>query len=234
MEERGVASVAIGKSYRDMAVKSIKSVRLFWDGPIFIIADENDERLVKMGVTIKVVPCDKRFGSRFWKTQIGLFAPFNHGVFIDCDVVAVNSFERIWYEPFNADIGLCADLRPTLDEAAFYSKRHYRYDPNEVDRTLEFCGMATTHYNSGVFVFRKNEITKSLFQTWHSEWSVFKMYDQFSLARSISLTQARVRTLPQRYNMSPAPFKTCADATEKGIVFLHFWGQTKKQFMQYK
>lgn len=233
MEERGVVTIAIGRTYREMAVKSIASLRKFYDGPIFVISDADDRRMLRLGATIKVVPYDKSFGTRIWKTQVGLVSPFKHSIFVDCDVLAVNSFDRMWYEPHEADIGLCQDMRPTLDEAAYYSTRHYRYDPCEVNRTLEMCGMATTHHNSGIFTWKHGHASRHLFQAWHCEWGIFKKFDQFALARALAQTEADVRVMPLRYNTSPAKYKTSAAAADAGIVFLHFWGQTKKQFLEY-
>lgn len=234
MEERGVISVAIGKSYRDMAVKGLTSVRKFWSGPILLISDKEDPRIKALGVVTKVVSCERSFATRFWKTQVGLIAPFKHAIFIDCDVLVVNSFDRLWYEPHRSTLAICSDLRPTLDEAAYYSGRHYRYKPEEVDETLTRCGTATPHYNSGIFVWKRSYKAKRLFKTWHRQWKTFKMYDQFALARSIAIVKPKIRELPNRYNASPAAFKNTAEAAKASIVFLHFFGQTKKQFMDFE
>jgi hypothetical protein len=91
---------------------------------------------------------------------------------------------------------MVVDLVPTLGLCDHISEEEKNY-------TLQYLPESTTHFNSGVILWRNTTQTQSLFELWNREWLKFKKQDQLALVRAINKAEFSVQSLPCIYNISP-------------------------------
>jgi glycosyltransferase involved in cell wall biosynthesis len=77
-------------------------------------------------------------------------------------------------------------------------------------------------YNSGVILWRRNEATDRLFETWGREWSRFGRIDQGALARALKSSAPALHALSSIWNSTPNRFASIKAARRAGVRILHF------------
>jgi hypothetical protein len=156
------------------------------------------------------------FLSRAVKTQLANFSPYKETLFLDVDILPIQSIDRLWEYLDKGDFAMVRDRNPTVALCDHISQE-------EIDYTLKILPGHTPHFNSGVMLWRNTLENQQLFWMWHQEWQAFRQQDQLALVRALHGTQQPIVALPTTYNMSPmdaAPLM----AQNIEVQLLHCWG----------
>jgi hypothetical protein len=162
----GIVYVATGKfNYVVSCGCSILSVKRFSDVPITILTDSPVVEALSSIADVKVVkiPDDPKliYPSRWVKTQLAKFTPYDRTLFLDSDILCVDRFDELW--DYSDDLIIAADVYPV------------KY----ID------GVRYAYYNTGVILFDRNK-TVDLFEDWHNRWLETGKWDQPSFAVALS------------------------------------------------
>lgn len=156
-------------------------------------------QLAKINIFIKsiVVPEDERLEramvSRWLKISLNNLNLFDETLYLDSDVLPVKPIDEIWSFLELGDILISPDRFPQVSECKHIS-------PEEIDYTLKICPPDSIQYNGGVLLWKKSPQTQTLFDTWQTEWRIFKQQDQLALCRAIQTTKTEIVHLPRQYN----------------------------------
>jgi hypothetical protein len=182
---------------------SILSLRQYWKGGISVLTSIP---LVELEFLAEFLDVDliavftpempPRFQSRFIKTSLGRFTPYDHSIFLDLDTIVSQSVDRL----FEYEMAMAIDARPTVGESMKYLRELNYCEEAESQQTLDICSAEFPHYNSGVFVWKTGDASQRLFDRWHQEWRIFGERDQAALARTLVSTNIKPTVLPSRYN----------------------------------
>lgn len=195
---RGVLYQATGlRRYQVFCACSIRSLRdVGWHGAVRVLVSEmprNPGVFNELNAELVQVevPSKKDEPSRWIKTRLDKYSPFDTTLFLDCDVIALQNLHEIWNELGAADIALAQDVSdvehvaPRMrNEAAF-------------TRAL---GISGAQSNSGVLLWRRGESSQKLFEVWNREWQRFGRFDQLALLRALHETKNERATLAPRFN----------------------------------
>ncbi len=154
--------------------------------------------------------------SRWLKTQINTYSPYDETLFLDADILPLVNLSSLWPYLDQGNVAMATDRMAEIGLCDHVTQA-------EVEFTLEQLSPQTTHFNSGVLLWRRTVTTEALFTQWHCEWQRFGQQDQLALARAIDRTQTRVVPLPQSYNLSPRDAEPLIKKGET-IHMLHCWG----------
>ncbi|MDA0267329.1 MAG: putative nucleotide-diphospho-sugar transferase [Cyanobacteria bacterium] len=225
MLERGVIYLAVNHhSYLEAALISAVALRA-QDGqiPIIIISnlpDLNYLPLERYAITPRclepLIMADSMGLSRWLKTQINAYSPYDETLFLDADMLPLGNLSSLWPYLDQGDIAMATDRMAEIGLCDHVA-------PEEVQFTLDRLSPHTTHFNSGVLLWRRTATTEALFAQWHQEWQRFRRHDQLALARAIDRTQTAVVQLPHHYNLSPRDAEPRIKRGEP-IHLLHCWG----------
>jgi hypothetical protein len=207
---RGIVLIANGErdSFRiSFLLSSLRKVNYL--GPIVTIADHN--RL--------------SFESRWYKTQLARFSPFEETLFLDADTIAMQSFNELWDLLQKSDLWMARDMHTVIDQAI--NDKTSRASAQERIETHACCESSQPFFNSGVILFRKTDKVINLFKHWHEEWERFRTIDQFAAARSMKLTGFFPAELPKRYNHALRRYR---QAPSNDVTFLHCWGYPRNRY----
>jgi len=207
---RGIVLIANGERDRlrvDFLLRSLQKAG--YTGSIVTIADEG-----KAG-----------FESRWYKTQLDRFSPFEETLFLDADIVAMQSFNEIWDYLSRGELWMARDMHTQLGHAL--GDKTSRANSDERAETRALCDSAQPFFNSGVILFHKTEAVRTFFDQWHTEWARFRNVDQFAAARSMKTTGFAPSELPRRYNH---PLRRYRQAPSPDVTFLHCWGYPRKRY----
>lgn len=225
MVDRGVIYLAINHhSYLEAALVSAVALRVqAVHIPIIIISNLLSLNRLPLD-RYAITPCcvgspllSSSLGqSRWLKTQINAYSPYDETLFLDADILPLNDLSSLWPYLDLGDMAMAADRMPEIGYCDHIA-------PAEVEFTLERLAPHTVHFNSGVMLWRRTATTEALFTQWHREWQRFGQQDQLALARAIDLTQASVQQLPRGYNLSPRDAEPLIKRGET-VHLLHCWG----------
>jgi hypothetical protein len=225
MTDRGIIYLAVQQQeYLEAALISAITLRQQAPQiPITIVSDLYDLKyldLNKFGLRGKLVTTSPNLSglarSRSLKTQINTYSPYQETLFLDADILPVGNIAGIWSYLEQADLAMACDRLPEIwlcDHVA----------PPEKEFTLDCLPTHTTHFNSGVMLWRRTPETTRLFSLWHQEWQRFQQQDQLALARAICLSQTPINVIPNSYNISPRDAEPLIKQG-KTIHLLHCWG----------
>jgi len=101
---RGICYVSVGDDYHSLLETSLQSLRLFYDGPVAVVTDQESNALTKLSVRYKAqiitAPVPNNLGnharSRWIKTSIVKWTPFDMTAYIDCDTIICNRVDEIF------------------------------------------------------------------------------------------------------------------------------------------
>lgn len=154
--------------------------------------------------------------SRSLKTQVNHYSPYQESLFLDADILPIRSIDGLWYYLDQVDMAIAEDRLSPIHLCDHIARE-------ELEFTLSLLPRNTTHFNSGVLLWRRTEVTDRLFSYWHREWQRFQQQDQLALARAIDATQTAVSKIPRSYNISPRDAEPLLKRGE-AVHLLHCWG----------
>jgi len=205
---KGVYIVAYGGPARKMAERCIKSIQEHMpDLEIALAADSP----LGMGETYLEIP-DLDIGGRSVKTQIYELAPkWEYVLYLDADteVVADISFlfdllEDGW------DMSIC--INPDKYHIARNMVRPDNKD--ECEETFKECGTdELIQLQGGMFSFKRNYRTATLFRSWHNEWQRWGKRDQGALLRAMHKHPVKLYMLGNEWNTSTRYFPNYMERT---------------------
>jgi Nucleotide-diphospho-sugar transferase len=189
--------------------------------PVTLICDRpitDPITLQNYGITVIEVSTQpgSGFQSRNLKTRLFDLSPYTETLYIDSDILPLKPIDPIWAYFDQADMVMALDRLPTIGECDHIGTVEKTY-------TLESLPASTTHYNSGVMLWRKTPVTQALFWQWQQEWTRFQKQDQLALVRAIAQIQLPIAQLPVNYNTSPIDAAPVL-LPRNEVYFLHCWG----------
>jgi hypothetical protein len=163
-ESRGIITIAIGEKYAKQAKSLACSCMLHSPWTIRAVITDRTELLAPYYDII--IPYKAGYGQPFsLKTQLYKFSPFNETAYIDADSLLISELDSLW--------GFL-DSRSFVYEGKTYTTGFWYYDIAQVMEWLNVPWIPK--FNSGMFLFKKDEAAQSIFDTAHrlmSEGSVF-------------------------------------------------------------
>lgn len=197
---KGAIIIGLG-NYASLALFAADSLRqVGWRYDILIVTSESglkkQVQAIGSNVDIHVVqhPGNGSWDNRNIKTAIIDLSPWDETLYLDADTVAVSNINNIFQYIEDTPIALAVDrLSPTI------GKTYYSCDVDKT-RTISVLGIESKAYNSGVIVFRRNDIIERLSALWKTEWKTTLTRDQNALCRALHLTHTPVADLPVEYN----------------------------------
>ncbi|MGA0199990.1 MAG: putative nucleotide-diphospho-sugar transferase [Prochlorotrichaceae cyanobacterium] len=227
MESKGILYIAVqSEAYLEAAVISALSIRLL-DRlvPITIVSDLpliDYLDLIKYNISARRLKAQEivphPFFSRYLKTQLSSYTPYDQTLFLDADILAIQDISHIWHYLDQGDLAIARDRLSEVQHCDHIAQV-------ELDFTLSQLPANFPHYNSGVFLWRKTAASELLFKHWHQEWLHFQCQDQLALARAIAKTALTLTPLPQeQYNISPRDAEPLLKQG-KPVYLLHCWGE---------
>ena len=217
---RGIVYVLTGnqKMFQEICYSIHSLRRIGYGGEILVISDMPQALTLRKRFDVKVKLLrfpgkDGRTRSRWVKTQIGKFTPFDRTLFLDSDILALQNFDHIW----NIPGGICAaiDNNPTISDCNHGTDM-------EVLCTKNIIGDdKAPHYNTGVLLFDKEKMVKFC-KFWHEEWKRYEDIDQLAFARVIYFRKEEMdfRVLDEDYNFFDHRLERVMKHRGK-IIFLH-------------
>jgi Nucleotide-diphospho-sugar transferase len=190
--------------------------------PVTILCDRPVDQLRSLdhsGINVvEIIPNQSigNFQSRNLKTRLIDLSPYAETLYIDSDILPLKPIDPIWGYFDQADMVMALDRLPTIGECDHIGTAEKNY-------TLESLPASTTHYNSGVMLWRKTPLTQKLFWQWQQEWTRFQKQDQLALVRAIAQIQLPIAQLPVNYNISPIDAAPVL-LPKNEVYFLHCWG----------
>ena len=196
-EQRGVVYMAFGDKAHEEVEQAITSLRRVSEVPIFVV----DESFC--GVDVWGIPRGGPFtGQRVFlpgrvKPLLWRLSPFEHSLYLDADTRVMSD-----PEPLFGLLELGWDFAVCPGQAARFL-RETMFGQAEKAATEEELGTGLLYYyNSGVFLWRRNERTEALFAEWGTQWERFGGWDeQLALMRALwRVEEVKFLTLPVCWN----------------------------------
>lgn len=205
---KGVLYIALGEAYALMALLSIKGLRSSSNVGITIALDSRALRLAShfpKDVNIVQVSDDD---SRFIKTRMYELSPYSHTLYVDCDTLIQQSIDSIFLLLDYFDIAL--------------KQRRIAFDRKGKGALRIFDGAQQVsdlpHWNSGVILFKKNDLTQALFNDWHRlQVKLAYKFDQPALAEALLNNNVKIVCLEDKWNLQDV-----SQVYSKSGVILHY------------
>lgn len=215
----GVVYIATNNYYLDMVNASALSV--LKHNPlqeITVLTNLRYEFIKQSNVNSCFIKCPTSLNSfqasRWLKTQLPLFTPYNRTLYLDADILAINNNKALWNFP---NLSMALAYHSTIGNCQHINAIEKSY-------TLKIIGNDNfPQYNSGVMLFDKSRFTLDFFNEWHNQWLKYKQHDQLALSRAIYTLKKEIFTLPLIYN---EPFFHLSNNT----VHSHFSGSFQKEY----
>lgn len=157
------------------------------------------------------------FASRIHKLSCDLWSPFQHTLFLDCDVLVKENLTGLFDRLAQGDLHMCVEKAgySTLGESLAHEWIHRNLEASYI-QDLRELDPDTIHFNSGVMLFRKSQTVHNFFQAWRDRWAArgAKTMDQIPLME-VCQSRPAPMVLPPRYNC----FRR-----EEGAAIRHFLG----------
>lgn len=205
---KGVLYIALGEAYALMALLSIKGLRSFSNVGITIALNSRALKLASQfpkDVNIVQVGDDD---SRFIKTRMYELSPYSQTLYIDCDTIIQESIDCIFLLLDHFDIAL--------------KQRRIAFAGRGKGALQIFDGAQKVsdlpHWNSGVVLFKKNNLTQALFNEWHLlQVKLGYKLDQPALAEALLKSSVRIVCLEDKWNLQDV-----SQVYSKSGVILHY------------
>jgi hypothetical protein len=220
MQNRGVIYCATGEAaYLESALISAMVLRQLNPAlPITLVCDQPLLSLDQYGINLMpmmAIDHQNAFRSRNLKTCLAQLSPYQETLYLDADILPRQPLTQLWDYLDQGDMAMVRDRQPTIADCDHIADDEKRY-------TLGQLPSHTPQYNSGVMLWRKSNLTQSLFQQWQAEWQRFQKHDQLALVRAIDFTSMAIVPLPINYNVSPIDALNFPSGDE--AYLLHCWG----------
>ncbi|MDR2792571.1 MAG: hypothetical protein LBB61_02740 [Treponema sp.] len=147
----GMITIAIGKKYISQAKYLALSAVLNAPHILRSVITDKPEALVKYYDI--VIPYNAEYGDPFTtKTRLYLYTPFEKTLYMDADSLVINNIDSYWEYLENNSFVYNGTL---ITEGEWYF---------DIKKTIEQIGIKwLPKFNSGMFLFKKNLITKQVF-----------------------------------------------------------------------
>lgn len=158
--ERGVITLATGRtSYADMAADMALSYRQFHPEPISIVTDDSTGPYIQKQygqLFDHVLTIPPRFNAgRLRKYCVAKVSPYHHALFLDADIILLNTVQRLWTESMDQPMTMIGDML-TLES----DYEHHGYSTRMIMQEFNLNRYLKT--NSGCFAFMTHQ-AQSLF-----------------------------------------------------------------------
>jgi hypothetical protein len=211
----GVVYLAFGKPYLAMALYSIATLRKNnQDLPVCIITNEEFD-IEHINILHKdkdhVIFMNKTTDqNRDIKTKINEYSPYENTIFIDCDTIIVGDLSDALHILRYFDLAFRLNKYP--------QKRKGKGDIN-ILHNIPVGNLP--HWNSGVILFRKSELSDKFFLEWNKAFNrIGSRYDQVSLVETIFTNDARVLSLDDKWNSIDPIINR--DKWKKSVKIFHY------------
>lgn len=189
----GAVYLAFGAPYLAMAMVSAVSLRATNPAvPIHMITNVTDETPLvpwwreDLGDRWTFIDAGTAT-NRSYKTDMLRMSGFQKTVFLDCDTFVVGDLSRFWPLLDYFDLLLRPVPRPGYSHIKILSD------------TIRFCDV--THFNSGVFGFRRSSAVAQFFDVWKDRFEASGLdVDQPALLEALFTSSARVFPLRSEFN----------------------------------
>lgn len=189
--DKGVVYVAFGYEFFVMAMSSLCSLKKHNKNlAVTIITDINVTAMTRGWwfcdqVNFFVVTDDSE-NNRYYKIKNYLFVQYDKVVYLDSDTLILGDLQPLFEILDRVDMAACP--LPVAPEVIGVPKK-----VNEANRV--------GYWNGGVLAYNNNEINRSFFDDWWSNYVEFAIHaDQPSLAYTINCSSVNVRCLSYAYN----------------------------------
>lgn len=224
MTKRGVIYCATNSAvYLEAALLSAIALRQHEPKiPITLVSDQTQLQhlpLQDYGITPRLIATNELvhpFASRCIKTQLHVFNPYQEALYIDADILPLQSLDGLWNLLSQTDLAMALDRLPALSLCDHIAEV-------EKEFTLQQLSGDTVQFNSGLILWRDTPAMHRLFQAWYEEWQKFQKHDQLALLRAVRTTQTAITPIPKTYNISPIDAAPLI-AEGQTIHMLHCWG----------
>lgn len=225
--KRGVVYCAVSTiKYLEAALISAIALReLEPDLPIVILTNLDELQslgLEQFNITLKPIVLHPALQlshvmeSRLIKTSLLELTNFDETLYLDADVLPLQSIASIWSYLDKGSVAMAVDINSTLLQCDHVSQEEKEY-------TLKLCPASATQFNGGVMLWKNTKEAANLFRKWKQEWLKFKAHDQLALIRAIHSTQTPIIEIPKIYNY-PIPQFSSTIFKQGQVRLLHCWG----------
>jgi len=172
---RGVITIATGeKVFAEMAVDMALSYKALHTEPVSCLVDDSLEQYMSSiygNVFEHIIPIsDKSSGNRKRKFSVAKHSPYEHTLFIDADVLILNSINHLWIESHETPLMMLGEY---LTSGA--NINHHGFETAKIIEEFELEQYLKT--NSGVFAFKKS-LSQDIFE------SCAEVYDELLYRKS--------------------------------------------------
>jgi hypothetical protein len=161
---KGLITIAIGKKYIAQARSLSRSCMLHAPNTIRAVMTDIPKNL-KDYYDI-VIPYKQEYGNPFTlKLKLPLYTPFDKTLYIDADSLILHPIDMYW--DFLLD-------QPFVYEGKAFSEGFWYFDIEKITKQIDVPWIPI--FNSGMFLFEKNETSESIFAaayTYHENNGVF-------------------------------------------------------------
>ena len=180
-----------------------------------------NEKLFSLGIRVRAVEAPPvrsgRFAAQALKIQLGSLTPYSETLYLDADVLPLKPVGQIWEYLSLGCVAMVLDCHPTVGECDHIAQI-------EIDYTLSRVLRTTPQFNSGVMLWRSDDVTRSLFSRWKAEWGLFGRHDQLALVRATKDLGISIREMPLKYNTPPQENEPVSWPGIDAVDLLHCWG----------
>jgi hypothetical protein len=232
----GFLLLSTGDNRKQWLFNLIASIKEHYpDAPIHVLTD------APVDVPHTLIESRVKEASRYYKTRLYHFSPFETTIFLDDDTLLRSSFGTLDDLLKQRSFAMALDPFATLGLWNDHVVRHCKGSTAAWDTLVLYVHpgiRSSPYFNSGVMVWRKDDVAKSLFDYWHELWQMGgEGPDQTWLAIAILELDIDVAHLPLHMNFYPikeqchghADYPTLEQATI--IHFLSSYGKRKMQEM---
>lgn len=198
----GFLLLSTGEERKQWIFNLIYSIKQAYENPaIHVLTD------VPLDVDYTLINSLSGYDSRFYKTQLYSYSPFETTIFLDDDTLVIDAFGDLDALLGTQDIGMALDPFASL---GLWRDNILRSCVGQNNAWDAFSGYIhdglkdNPYFNSGVMIWRRTESIERLFESWHRLWKEGGGGpDQTWLAIAILEQEVVVKYLPQIYNFYP-------------------------------
>jgi hypothetical protein len=153
MNKEGIITIAIGKKYISQAKYLALSALLNAPHIMRAVITDKPEALVKCYDF--VIPYNAEYGDPFaTKTRLYLYTPFERTLYMDADSLIINNIDFYWNY---------LEDNPFVYNGSLITEGEWYFNIKEIIKQTDVKWLPL--FNSGMFLFKKNIITKQVFDT---------------------------------------------------------------------
>lgn len=201
-DEEGFLLLSTGDGRKQWLFNLIASIREFYpDTPIHVLTD------APVDVPHTLIGTETGLDSRYYKTRLYHYSPFERTIFLDDDTIVNGPFGSLEELLDGRNFGMALDPFARLGLWSGNVVRNCMGLHEAWDAFVRYVNPDnenSPYFNSGVMVWRRTESVRRLFDHWHEMWrSGGRGPDQTWLAMVILNMEMKVRALPLEMNFYP-------------------------------